>query len=147
MIYFVQAKSGGSVMIGFTNNLDSRLKQLQATYGRELVVLATMEGGLAEERGILSRFEHLRLGRAEQFRPSPELMEFIGRPVLSESNSDAIEAIPQAGAFLQRSSLAWKQAVEAFAEWDRAPSVSDLIDRAIIAYAREKGYSKAFPRR
>jgi hypothetical protein len=146
MIYFIQAKSGGPVMIGFTNNLESRLKQLQATEGRELVVLATMEGGMAEERGIHSRFEHLRLGHTEQFRPSPGLMEFIGRPVLPGSNSHDIEANAQPGAFLPRSTLAWKQAVEEFAEWDRAPSVSDLIDRAIIAYAREKGYPKAFPR-
>lgn len=50
-------------------------------------------------------------------------------------------------ATMVRSGLAWKQAVEAFAEWDRAPSVSDLIDRAIVAYARERGYDKAFPKR
>lgn len=50
-------------------------------------------------------------------------------------------------AIMVRSTLAWKQAVEAFAEWDRAPSVSDLIDRAVVAYARERGYEKAFPRR
>jgi len=48
---------------------------------------------------------------------------------------------------LVRSSQAWKDAVSAFAEWDRAPSVSDLIDRAIVAYARERRYDKAFPRR
>jgi hypothetical protein len=46
-----------------------------------------------------------------------------------------------------RSTEAWKNAVEEFAEWDRAPSVSDLIDRAIVAYARERGYDKAFPKR
>jgi hypothetical protein len=50
-------------------------------------------------------------------------------------------------AIMVRSTPAWKQAVEAFAEWDRAPSVSDLIDRAIVAYARERGYEKAFPKR
>ncbi len=46
-----------------------------------------------------------------------------------------------------RSSPEWKATVEAFAEWDRAPSVSDLVDRAIVAYARERGYEKAFPKR
>lgn len=46
-----------------------------------------------------------------------------------------------------RSTPAWKLAVEEFAEWDRAPSVSDLVDRAIAAYAREKGYPKTIPKR
>jgi hypothetical protein len=46
-----------------------------------------------------------------------------------------------------RSTEAWKQAVEEFAEWDRAPSVSDLMDRAIVSYARERGYDKPFPKR
>ena len=46
-----------------------------------------------------------------------------------------------------RSSDAWKEAVIAFAEWDRAPSVSDLIDRALVAYARQQGYDKPIPKR
>jgi hypothetical protein len=50
-------------------------------------------------------------------------------------------------AIMVRSTAAWKQAVEEFAEWDRAPSVSDLIDRSIVGYARERGYEKAFPKR
>jgi hypothetical protein len=48
---------------------------------------------------------------------------------------------------LVRSCQAWKDAVAAFAEWDRAPSVSDLIDRAIVAYARQQGYEKPIPKR
>ena len=36
---------------------------------------------------------------------------------------------------------------ELFAEWDRAPSVSDLIDRALVAYARQQGYDKPIPKR
>jgi hypothetical protein len=48
---------------------------------------------------------------------------------------------------LVRSSHAWKEAVAAFAEWDRAPSVSDLIDRAVVAYARQQGYDKPIPKR
>ncbi len=50
-------------------------------------------------------------------------------------------------ATLVRSTEAWKRAVEAFAEFDRAPSVSDLVDRAIVAYARERGYEKPIPKR
>ncbi len=40
---------------------------------------------------------------------------------------------------LIRSTRAWKDALEGFAEWDRTSSVADLIDRAVIAYARDAG--------
>jgi hypothetical protein len=53
----------------------------------------------------------------------------------------------RSAAIMLRSTAAWKQAVEAFADWDRAPSVSDLFDRAIVAYARERSYPKPFPKR
>ena len=46
-----------------------------------------------------------------------------------------------------RSTQAWKEAIEALAEFDRAPSVSDLIDRAVAAYAREIKYPHLIPRR
>jgi hypothetical protein len=46
-----------------------------------------------------------------------------------------------------RSSDAWKEAITAFAGWDRAPSVSDLIDRALAVYARQQGYDKPIPKR
>jgi hypothetical protein len=46
-----------------------------------------------------------------------------------------------------RSSEAWKEAVAALADWDRATSVSELIDRAIVEYARVRGYDKPIPKR
>ncbi len=48
---------------------------------------------------------------------------------------------------LVRSSEAWKSAVAEFAEFDRCTSVSELIDRAVVAYARERGYGMAIPKR
>lgn len=48
---------------------------------------------------------------------------------------------------LVRSSEGWKAEVEALAEHDRAPSVSDLIDRAVAAYARSIQYPKPIPKR
>lgn len=39
-----------------------------------------------------------------------------------------------------RSSPAWKEHVEKLADLDRAPSVSDFIDRAVAAYARSRGF-------
>jgi hypothetical protein len=46
-----------------------------------------------------------------------------------------------------RSADEWKAAVEQFAEWDRASTVSELIDRAVVAYARARGYDRPIPKR
>jgi hypothetical protein len=46
-----------------------------------------------------------------------------------------------------RSSDAWKAYVEELAEFDRATSVSELMDRAIVAYAKQLGFKKSPPKR
>jgi hypothetical protein len=46
-----------------------------------------------------------------------------------------------------RSTDAWKEWVEEFTLWDRSPSVSDLVDRALIVYARERRYPVLPPKR
>lgn len=55
-----------------------------------------MEGGREDERNIHARFAHLRFGRSEQFRPDPELMTFIGRPLLAVANPDTVEVMSTA---------------------------------------------------
>jgi hypothetical protein len=62
-----------------------------------------------------------------------------GRKPVQERARDA--------ATLVRSSQAWKDAVGALADWDRATSVSELIDRAIVEYGRVRGYNKPIPKR
>jgi Meiotically up-regulated gene 113 len=100
MIYFMQPTDGGPVKIGYTDNLPTRHKQLEVHYRRPLAVLATMDGDLDTEREIHTRFGHLRLSgskpsrrQPEQFRPGPDLMAFIGRPLLVSPNPDAVEAM------------------------------------------------------
>lgn len=80
-VYFIQAVDGGPIKIGFTANIGVRLKQLESTYERPLALLRSIPGGRIEEHDIHSRFAHLRLSRTEQFRPDPELLNFIGRPL------------------------------------------------------------------
>ena len=41
----------------------------------------------------------------------------------------------------------WKSWIEELAEFDRSPSVNDLIDRALVAYAREVRFPKSAPKR
>jgi hypothetical protein len=46
-----------------------------------------------------------------------------------------------------RSTPGWKAALKKLAEFDRAPSESDLIDRAVAAYARAVNFPEAIPKR
>lgn len=46
-----------------------------------------------------------------------------------------------------RSMPDWKSTLEELAEYDRASSVGELVDRAIVAYARSIKFPKQFPKR
>lgn len=83
MIYFMQAIEGGPVKIGFTDDIDRRKEQLEKHYGRRLVVLGVRPGDWSDEQAVHRQFEHLRIGRLEQFQPNVELMAFIGCPLLA----------------------------------------------------------------
>lgn len=93
MIYFAQTPTG-SIKIGCTRNLYARLNNLASCYGRPVTLLATMLGDRKRETEIHERFSHLRFGRTEQFRPGPDLMAFIGKPLLVGANPDAVEEQP-----------------------------------------------------
>jgi hypothetical protein len=56
-----------------------------------LALLYTMDGDFETEREIHERFAHLRFERKEQFMPGPDLMEFIGLPVLITDKAKAVE--------------------------------------------------------
>jgi hypothetical protein len=93
----MQSVGGGPVKIGFSDCVERRQAELEATYGQPLAVLAVLEGGLETEREIHGRFSHLRLGKTEQFRPASDLMVFIGRPLLVMANPEAVEAMRPVG--------------------------------------------------
>jgi hypothetical protein len=93
VIYFLQSIEGGPIKIGFTDDLMQRHRQLEKHYARPLALLATMEGGADREAEIHRQFDHLRFGRTEQFRPGPDLMAFIGRPLLVHPNPDTVEVM------------------------------------------------------
>jgi hypothetical protein len=92
VIYFIQPTGGGPIKIGTTENLEQRLKGLDAAFGTEWALLATMPGSYEEERALHQRFRHLALGR-ELFRPARELLEFIGKPLLASPDPEAVEGV------------------------------------------------------
>jgi len=79
VIYFAQLPTG-VIKIGYTDDLNSRMAQLQDHYGCGLDVLHVLPGDRLAEADMHRKFAHLRFGRSEQFRPAADLMEFIGLP-------------------------------------------------------------------
>lgn len=75
VVYFL--RSNGFVKIGWTSDLDSRLKQ----YDPDARVLATKPGTRADERFLHKKFDHLRTHRREWFAMAPQVMEEIQRTV------------------------------------------------------------------
>lgn len=150
MIYFAQPVAGGPIKIGTTTNLDARLKQLEYTYKQPLALLATTEGGREREAEIHEHFRHLRFGRTEQFRPAPELMAFIGKPLLVDANPDLVEAMPSLSVMKNLASIrgtdAWKLWLDGLAAKKRM-SIAALIDHALVEAARSIGFHEPPPRR
>jgi hypothetical protein len=103
VIYFAQPTDGGPVKIGFSGNVEARVRQLESYYRKPLAVLAVMDGGREDEAEIHARFDHLRLQglgsrgvRPEQFMPAPDLMEFIGLPLFVNQGDVELMSAPDA---------------------------------------------------
>lgn len=150
MIYFLQPVDGGPVKIGTSENVEARHRQLEAHYGVPLALLATMPGGRAEEAEVHAQFDHLRLGRTEQFRPAPELMAYIGRPLLVGANPAIVEALKPAlesvsNVMSIRGTAAWKEWLDRYAARRRVPSTA-LIDQVLAEAAERDGFEPPPPR-
>lgn len=73
-IYFVRASK--MVKIGFTVNIDVRIKTLQSMSPTPLDVIAVVYGPPQIERDLHQQFSHLRR-HGEWFDAAPDLMAFI----------------------------------------------------------------------
>lgn len=154
MIYFAQPadRPSAPVKIGHSANVPARVKQLEAHYGVPLAVLATMDGGRDEERAVHARFAHLRLNgrrkcgvQPEQFRPDPELMAFIGRPLLAGTNPDVVEMDSRAMVGI-KASPEWAAWLGRYAKNQRV-SIASVIDRALEREAVAQGFDEPAPAR
>lgn len=75
-IYFIQAKSGGLVKIGFAKDPATRLRDMQSGCPIPLAILATCRGGQMHEGSVHYRFRAHR-AHGEWFAPVPELLAFV----------------------------------------------------------------------
>lgn len=76
LVYFVEAGIGGPVKIGWTQDVERRMAELQTANAHRLSLLGTIPGTLEDEAAVHARFSHLRM-EAEWFRNSPEIQKFI----------------------------------------------------------------------
>lgn len=94
VVYFVQGMEGGPIKIGYTNNLDSRLRTMQCGSPSILLVLAYMPGTPHIEAGLHLQYDDLKVRKTgcgrEWFYPEPALMSFISE-IQSRSQFELIE--------------------------------------------------------
>jgi hypothetical protein len=143
-VYFVQAVDGGPIKIGYTENLTVRVKQLEATYARSLALLRAVEGGRIEEHAIHCQFAHLRLGRTEQFRPAPELLDFIGRPLFNAGRDEiTAEAMPTVAGVTLLNLKGSERERDYVHELSMASGVpmAEIVRRGIAMWASSRGIS------
>lgn len=74
-VYFLRRKSDGLIKIGYSTNLELRLRDIRSGAG-PVEVLATIEGGAREESSLHLQFQKARK-HGEWFRPVPDLLNFI----------------------------------------------------------------------
>lgn len=145
-VYFAQPIGGGPIKIGHATVVHARIAQLEEHYCQPLALLATMPGGRAEEKEIHQKFHHLRFGQTEQFRPDPDLIAFMRRPLFAS-------ATPVGGAMPAnfrtvgiRSSAEWADWIERLAKHNRT-DVAKVLDAAASQYAKSTGFDEPPPER
>lgn len=146
MVYFAQLPTG-SIKIGYSSDVNTRMDQLRGHYGAEPSLLLVMDGDRETEAEMHQRFAHLRLGRTEQFKPGPDLMAFIGRPLLVSPNPEAVEAIEATSRSVRvRVAGEWAAWLERAAKHCRT-DIAKLIDAAVADYVKARGFSEEPPER
>lgn len=75
-VYFIQAGDNGAIKIGYTDNVNKRLKQIQTGNPYKLNLLKVINGNYETERTIHKLFSKDRL-EGEWFTPTKELLKFI----------------------------------------------------------------------
>lgn len=148
MIYFLRRPGDGAIKIGTTVNLTARSASLRREAGEMLDLLAVMGGGRPEEDALHIRFgDHRRSRRGEWFDPAPALIAFIAEHGRAWDGTDEAPVRVRETMMNLRGMPDWKAIVEEAAEFDRAPSVVDFIDRAIAHYCKAIKFPKPLPKR
>lgn len=75
-VYFIQAGDSGPIKIGYSDNVDSRLRSMQTGNHERLRLLCKVPGSYLDEGSLHKRFDIYRLS-GEWFRPHYDITDFI----------------------------------------------------------------------
>lgn len=82
-VYFIQlVDQNQNIKIGYTNNIEERIKTLQISSPYEIRLLGFMKGNISLEKSIQKMFANIKI-LGEWFHPSKELIEFINKSATS----------------------------------------------------------------
>ena len=77
-VYVVMREDVREVKIGWSTNLETRLRDLETAHGQWLELLVAIPGGPEEEEQLHERFKQHRLG-GEWFTADPEILEWAAK--------------------------------------------------------------------
>lgn len=79
-VYFVQSGSGGPIKIGWSQDVDRRMAELQVGNAHRLIFLGKIAGRMEDESATHAKFAHLRM-EGEWFRDAPEVHDYVREAV------------------------------------------------------------------
>lgn len=86
-VYFVQSGEGGPIKIGWSQDVERRILQLQTANAHRLHLIGRVPGRMEDEAAMHAKFAHLRM-EGEWFRDHSEIREYL-RQVGGTSIDDA----------------------------------------------------------
>jgi hypothetical protein len=75
-VYFVEAGENGPIKIGWSQDVERRIGELQVANAHKLRLLGVVPGTMQKERELHGFFAHLRM-EAEWFQNSVEIREYL----------------------------------------------------------------------
>jgi hypothetical protein len=76
-VYFIQARNGGPIKIGWAKDPEQRLANMQVANAEPLVIRTAVKSKPQAEKKLHERFAAKRV-RGEWFEPCPEIEYLIG---------------------------------------------------------------------
>lgn len=149
MIYFVQAIDGGPIKIGTTGRLSTRLKQLGIEFGKDLRLLAVMDGSFEEEKSLHKRFAHLRIAPSalnERFEPDASLLGFIRANGRTWGGEDEVPSGAQPTLFAVKGTASWHEWLKQYVD-SQGIGIMAAIDNALREAAKRDEFTKPMPKR
>jgi hypothetical protein len=87
VIYFIKNITTGHIKVGFTDDPQKSLQELQAGSTDKLELIKTIEGDEAAEAALHEEFAAVEVD-GKWFKPVVHLIEFIARSTLFHPNRD-----------------------------------------------------------